>query len=55
MPLVLGFGISTPEHARQLRGLTDGVIVASALIQAWQRGFDDMRALAAKIFAAIRE
>lgn len=54
MPLVLGFGISSPEHARQLRLLTDGVIVASALIQAWQRGFDDMRALTAEIFAAIQ-
>ncbi len=55
MPLVLGFGISTPEHARQLRGLTDGFIVASALIRAWERGFDDMRALAGEIFAASRE
>ena len=55
MPLVLGFGVSSPEHARQLRQLTDGVIVASALIQAWGSSFDDMRALAAEIFAAIRE
>jgi len=55
MPLVLGFGISSPEHARQLRGLTDGFIVASALIRAWERGFDEMRALAGDIFAAIRE
>ena len=55
MPLVLGFGISTPEHARQLRGLTDGFIVASALIRAWERGFDDMLALTAEIFAAIQE
>ena len=55
MPLVLGFGISTPEHARQLRGLTDGFIVASALIRAWERGFDEMRALAGEIFAASRE
>ena len=55
MPLVLGFGISTPQHARQLRGLTDGFIVASALIRAWERGFDEMRALAGEIFAAIRE
>ena len=51
-PLVLGFGISTTEHARQLRGLTDGFIVASGLIRAWERGFDDMRDLARDIFAA---
>ncbi|MCY3833577.1 MAG: tryptophan synthase subunit alpha [Chloroflexi bacterium] len=55
MPLVLGFGVSTPDHARQLRGLTDGFIVASALIRAWERGFDEMRALAGEIFDASRE
>ncbi|MCY4060923.1 MAG: tryptophan synthase subunit alpha [Chloroflexi bacterium] len=55
MPLVLGFGISTPEHARQLRRLTDGFIVASALIRAWERGFDNMHALTGEIFAAIRD
>ena len=53
-PLVLGFGISTPEHARQLSGLTDGFIVASALLRAWERSFADMRALAGSIFEAIR-
>lgn len=37
-PLVLGFGISTPEQARQLNGLVDGYIVASALIRAHQQG-----------------
>ena len=54
MPLVLGFGISTPDHARQLRGLTDGIIVASALIKAWERSLNDMRSLATEIFDAIQ-
>ncbi len=53
-PLVLGFGISSPEHARQLRGLTDGFIVASALLRAWERSFADMRTLAGDIFEAIQ-
>lgn len=33
-PLVLGFGISTPEHAKQVSQLMDGFIVGSALVRA---------------------
>ena len=33
-PLVLGFGISTPEHARRVSELMDGFIVGSALVRA---------------------
>jgi tryptophan synthase alpha chain len=32
LPLVVGFGISRPEHLQRLRGLADGAVVASALI-----------------------
>lgn len=32
LPLVIGFGISTPQHVAEVAGLADGVIVASALI-----------------------
>lgn len=32
LPLVVGFGISTPEHVRQVGASADGAIVASALI-----------------------
>lgn len=31
IPLVVGFGISQPEHIRRLHGQADGVIVSSAL------------------------
>jgi len=32
VPLVVGFGISKPEHLAQLRGVADGAVVASALV-----------------------
>jgi tryptophan synthase alpha chain len=37
-PIVVGFGISAPEHVRALRGQADGVVVASRIIDAIRRG-----------------
>lgn len=37
LPLVVGFGISRPEHIARLKGLADGAIVASALIDLLDR------------------
>ena len=34
LPIVVGFGISRPEHLQALQGKADGVIVASALLDA---------------------
>ena len=31
-PLCIGFGISTPEHARRIGSIADGVIVGSRII-----------------------
>jgi tryptophan synthase alpha chain len=53
MPLVLGFGISTPDHAQMLKGLVDGFIVASALIRAAAEGIDRAVALADEIRRAL--
>jgi len=53
VPLVMGFGISTPEHARQVNKLLDGFIVGSALIKAIKQGIEPMRELAANIRQAI--
>ena len=37
-PYVVGFGISRPEHVRQLRRLADGFVVGSALVPLLERG-----------------
>lgn len=46
LPLVLGFGISTPDHVKQLHGLLDGFIVGSALVKAGQENTEKIRLLA---------
>jgi tryptophan synthase alpha chain len=51
-PLVLGFGISQPDHVRQLHGRVDGFIVGSALVKAAQSGADAVRDLAASLHTA---
>lgn len=49
VPLVLGFGISTAAHVRQIQELTDGFIVGSALIKAAQGGVAAVRAFASEL------
>ena len=34
VPLAVGFGISTPQHAQAVAGMADGVIIGSALVHA---------------------
>jgi tryptophan synthase alpha chain len=41
LPVVVGFGISKPEHLAALDGKADGVIVASALLDAIGKAPDD--------------
>ena len=52
-PLVLGFGISQPEHARAMNGLVDGFIVGSALVKAAREGVESVRALAESLRRAL--
>jgi len=52
-PLVMGFGISTPEQARMMNELVDGFIVGSALVRAGKNGVESVRALAVSLRRAL--
>jgi tryptophan synthase alpha chain len=45
LPILVGFGISTPEQARKTSEISDGVIVASVLINAMEKTKNDAAAL----------
>ncbi|MBK8027863.1 MAG: tryptophan synthase subunit alpha [Chloroflexi bacterium] len=53
VPLVMGFGISTPEQAKRVGALVDGFIVGSALVRAGAQGVDAVAALARDVRAAL--
>jgi len=42
LPICVGFGISTPEQARTVGNLADGVVVGSALVKAAEIGPEDV-------------
>jgi tryptophan synthase alpha chain len=44
LPICIGFGISTPEHVRQLAPVADGLIVGSALVRRLANAADRPRA-----------
>ncbi len=52
-PLYAGFGISTPEHARAVGALADGIVVGSAALQAAERGPDALREFVASLRSAL--
>lgn len=41
LPLALGFGISTPEMVKKLKGLCDALIVGSGIIEEIERGIKE--------------
>jgi tryptophan synthase alpha chain len=44
VPLYAGFGISTPEQARETARLVDGVVVGSRAVEVAEQGADALRA-----------
>jgi tryptophan synthase alpha chain len=44
LPLCVGFGVSKPEHVRELKDIADGVIVGSALVKKLESAATDRAA-----------
>ncbi|HSM34710.1 MAG TPA: tryptophan synthase subunit alpha, partial [Anaerolineae bacterium] len=49
VPVAVGFGVSKPTHARQLAGVADGIITASALVDALGPDGRDIGTMAALV------
>jgi tryptophan synthase alpha chain len=49
VPVAVGFGVSTPAHARQLAPVADGIITASALVDALGPEGTDIEKMAALV------
>jgi tryptophan synthase alpha chain len=56
VPVAVGFGISTPEQARTVAELADGVIVGSRVVRAaGEGGADAVQAIVGELAIALRE
>ncbi len=53
LPICAGFGISTPEQARHVASIADGVVVGSALVTAAAASADSVLRLTRELRAAI--
>lgn len=53
VPLYIGFGISTPEHARAAGAIADGIIVGSRAIEVAESGAGALREYVASLRAAL--
>jgi tryptophan synthase alpha chain len=53
LPICVGFGISTPEQARSVGALADGVVVGSALVRAAEEGAARVLALTRSLRTAL--
>jgi tryptophan synthase alpha chain len=53
VPLYAGFGISTPEHARTVAELADGIVVGSRALQVAEDGPDALRGYVASLREAV--
>ena len=53
VPVYAGFGISTPEHARAVADLADGVVVGSRAVETAEEGPEALRDYVASLRTAL--
>lgn len=53
LPICVGFGISTPEQARSVSRLADGIVVGSAIVRAAEGGPESVLALTRSLREAL--
>ena len=54
LPVCVGFGVSSPEMAKELSSFSDGVVVGSAIVKAMEASSDPPRA-AAELVRSLKE
>ncbi len=54
LPVVVGFGISSPEHVRTVAAAADGVVVGSALVNVISQNLADRAAIAPAMAAKVK-
>jgi tryptophan synthase alpha chain len=55
LPLCVGFGVSRPDHVRELKDIADGVIVGSALVKMLEGAVADRAAALDGVRGLVRE
>jgi tryptophan synthase alpha chain len=55
LPLCVGFGVSKPEHARDLKEIADGVIVGSAVVKKLEAAATDRAKALADVCQLVKE
>ena len=54
LPILVGFGISKPEHVSEVAQFADGALVGSALVDMIESATGDKAAAATKFAAGLR-
>jgi tryptophan synthase alpha chain len=55
LPVVVGFGISSPDHVREVGSVADGVVVGSAIVNCIPDNLDNLDKIPTAIGAKVQQ